>query len=261
MCLILFAYEIYPQYPLVLLANRDEFHERPTAPAAFWEDAPRVLGGRDLRAGGTWMGVTRDGRWAALTNYRDPAAEQSAGPSRGHLVGDYLRRPVSAAEYMEGVTEQRHRYSGFNLLVGDAEQIFYLSNRDEAGPRRLRPGVYGLSNHLLDSAWPKVRHGKRELQARIAGDSAADIDGLFGILATTDPAPDPELPDTGVGRELERVLSPLFIVSPAYGTRASTVMLIDRSGGVEFIERSFLPGPTHGGEVRHHFTIEEPANR
>jgi uncharacterized protein with NRDE domain len=249
MCLIFFAHRAHAGYPLVFAANRDEFHERPTAPADFWADAPQVLAGRDLRAGGTWMGVTRDGRWAALTNVRDPGAERPTGPSRGYLVSDYLRSEVSAAAYLDEVAARMHEYSGFNLLVGDAEGVYYVGNRG-GEPRVLPPGLYGLSNHLLDTPWPKVVRGKEALRVALERPTDALSETLFEILARADPAPDPELPDTGVGREWERVLSSLFIVSPEYGTRASTVLLVDAAGSASFVERSFRPGPVPDGEVR-----------
>jgi uncharacterized protein with NRDE domain len=257
MCLILFAHRVHPQFPLVFAANRDEFHARPTAPARFWDDAPQVLAGRDLQAGGTWMGVTRTGRWAALTNYRDPGLPEPAGRSRGHLVADFLRGNTGAAEYAEAVMMRRDEYAGFNLLLGEADEVYYLANRTapDTGLAVLAPGVYGLSNHLLDTPWPKVERGRRGLAAALGGRAVPEPDALFELLATTDPAPDTELPETGVGREWERVLSSLFIVSPEYGTRASTVLLVDASGSATFAERSFLPGPTPAGEVRYQLSV------
>jgi uncharacterized protein with NRDE domain len=261
MCLILFAHGVAPRFPLVVVANRDEFHQRPTAPAAFWTDAPNLLAGRDLLAGGTWMGITRTGRWAALTNFRDPAPPPPGLRSRGHLVGEYLRGDGSAAAYAAAVLAERDRYPGFNLVLGDGTAVRYLGNRTAAGSGTLAlpPGVYGLSNHLLDTPWPKVVQGKRRLAALLRGAEALEEERLFEILASTDPAPDEQLPDTGVGREWERVLSSLFIVSPTYGTRASTVLLVHTSGVVTFAERSFRPGPAAGGEVRYRFTIDTDA--
>jgi uncharacterized protein with NRDE domain len=255
MCLILLAHRVHPGYPLVFAANRDEFYDRPTAAAEFWPDATQVLAGRDLRAGGTWMGVTRQGRWAAVTNYRDPPVARPAGPSRGGLVAEFLSGESSAADYASEVTQRAKEYDGFNLLVGDAEAMFYFGNRDG----RLRPlpaGIYGLSNHLLDTPWPKVKRGKRALAALLAGGDRLGPEALFALLYDTEIAPREELPDTGIGDEWERVLSASFIATAAYGTRSSTALLIDRAGMVTFVERSFLPGPVPASEVRHEFAIE-----
>jgi len=254
MCLILLAYGVHPRFPLVFAANRDEFHERPTAPAAFWDDAPHVLAGRDLRAGGTWMGVARDGRWAALTNFRDPE-DVARERSRGELVAGYLTGTDTPDQYLRQVAAQMDEFSGFNLLIGDTREVAYVGNRGGAA-RRLPPGVYGLSNHLLDTPWPKVRRGTRDLEQALAAPGEPHVERLFEILAGSDPASDDELPETGVGREWERVLSSLFIVSPAYGTRASTVLLMDTGGRVTFVERSFRPGPQRSGEVVHRFAAQ-----
>jgi uncharacterized protein with NRDE domain len=256
MCLIVLAHRVHPGYPLVLAANRDEFHARPTAPAAFWEDAPHVLAGRDLRAGGTWMGVACSGRWAALTNVRDPADSGVTGSSRGHLVSSFLLGDLPPADYVAAVAGGMQGYSGFNLLVGDGGEVHYVGNRG-GEPRELPPGVYGISNHLLDTPWPKVTLAKRALAAEVdSGRPAPDPERLLSMLADADPAPEAELPDTGVGREWERVLSSPFIVSPTYGTRASTVLLVSAEDEATFVERSFAPGPTPVGEVRHRFRLK-----
>lgn len=241
MCLVLIAYKHHPLYDLVLLANRDEFYDRPTSPAEFWEDQPNVLAGRDLRAGGTWMGITRQGRYAAVTNYREAPREGSAAPSRGALVAGYLLGNASPEAYMERLRSQGARYNGFNLLVGDREHLYYYSNREDI-VRPLAPGLYGLSNHLLDTPWFKVEQGKAELEAALYGGGPLSPDDLFPILANEAPAPDEMLPETGVGLEWERVLSARFIASPSYGTRSSTVLLIERSGHVRFVEQTRLPG-------------------
>jgi uncharacterized protein with NRDE domain len=253
-CLILLAYGVREGVPLVLAANRDEFFGRPTAPAGFWEDAPQVLAGRDLRAGGTWMGVTRQGRWAAVTNYRDGAAEAIGSRSRGELVSGFLRGTESPGAYIRSVAEAGAEYAGFNLLVGDRAQVWYHSNRG-AGPRPLEPGIYGLSNHLLDTPWRKVLRGKERMAELMAGRGRLDAEPFFEVLAETDPAPDPDLPDTGVGSELERALSSLFIVTPEYGTRASTVLMVEADGVVRFSERSFLGAAARAGEVSVSFRL------
>ena len=258
MCLIAFAWKAHPAWPLVVAANRDEFYARPALPAGWWPDAPRLLAGRDLRDGGTWMGVTRDGRFAALTNYRDPGFAQLEGaPSRGALVADFLRGSANAEAYAHAVSAEAARYNGFNLLVGDADGLFYLSNRAE-GVRRLEPGVYGLSNHLLDTTWPKVVRAKRSMEDALAqAESDADAwdSGLWEMLGDRVVAADDALPDTGVGTERERVLSAPFITSDVYGTRASTVLTIAADGEVRLVERSAAPGQEGWTEARHAFRI------
>lgn len=237
MCLILFAWKVHPNFPLVFAANRDEFHERPSAPADFWDDEPDLLAGRDLRDGGTWLGITRRGRVAAITNYRDPASLKIGAPSRGMLVSDYLRGREEPEAYLGRIMPGADRFNGFNLLVGDPDELFCFSNR--GAREHLKPGIYGLSNHLLDTSWPKVAQGKRALEALLQGEKDLTPEALFALLADRTRAPDDRLPDTGIGLEWERLLSPIFIENPAYGTRSSTVLLIDRNAGVTFIERVF----------------------
>ena len=235
MCLILVAWQTRPDYPLVVAANRDEFHARPSAAAARWAEDPRVLGGRDLEAGGTWLGVREDGRFAAVTNVREPGAEK--GPrSRGELPRDFLlgdRPPGTFAAGVDG-----GRYSGFNLLLADAGELWYLSNRDGA-PRRLEPGVYGLSNHRLDTPWPKLVGAREGFQAALARLPA--LDPCFEVLADTGTVPDPDLPATGQPLAWERMLSAVFVSSETYGTRACTVLARHRGGGIRLEERRFGP--------------------
>lgn len=255
MCLILLAYESHPACRLVVAANRDEFYARPTRRAAFWEDAPDVLAGRDLTHGGTWLGVTRAGRVAAVTNFRDPSRQSADAPSRGHLVGDFLRGAETPRSYLERLAARASAYNGFNLLVGDARGLYYFSNR-EGEVRELTPGLYGLSNHLLDTPWPKVERGKTALSEVLEkSDGPPAAEQLFGLLAGREPAPDDALPDTGVGLEAERMLSPLFIGGAGYGTRSSTVVLFERAGRVTFAERSFLAGTGGQQDTRFQFVI------
>jgi uncharacterized protein with NRDE domain len=235
------AYECHPVFRLVLAANRDEFFARPTAPAAFWDDAPQLLAGRDLHEGGTWLGITRNGRFAALTNYRDPATYGQDRLSRGRVVSDFLRGDMSAEEYRDVLRREGEDYNGFNLIFGTMEGLCYFSNRGNLYSA-LTPGIHGLSNHLLDTPWPKVSRGKEVLSRLIAPGGAIGIDDLFALLADHTPAPDNLLPDTGVGIERERLLSPPFITSSVYGTRSSTVVLIDRDNRVTFSERTFDGG-------------------
>ena len=240
MCLILIAHRADPRYPLVVAANRDEYFRRPTTPAAYWSDAPHVLGGRDLEKGGTWMGVATDGRWAAVTNFRDGTVPEPGSQSRGGLVAGYLSGSTRPRAYVASIEGSAHEYHGFNLLVGDAAGVHYLSNRDD-GPLMLAPGVYGLSNHLLDSSWPKVDRGKLALREALAGTAKPDqlIETMLAALADRSTADERELPSTGISQEREKRLSAAFIDAPGYGTRASTVLLMDHEGEVHFRERSF----------------------
>lgn len=253
MCLILFAWKTHEDFPLILIANRDEFHERPTAPAAFWDDEPELLGGRDLQEGGTWLGITRGGRLAALTNYRDPSSLKTNAPSRGHLVRDYLRDAGTPERYLSRVRPRAAEYNSFNLLVGNDSELFCFSNRN--GLQIPTPGIHGMSNHLLDTPWPKVERGKQALGRLIGGMKKPSPEALLDLLADRSRPPDDRLPVTGVGLEWERVLSSLFIESPAYGTRSSTVLIIDRKGRVTFVERVYNGGADPWMTSRFDFVI------
>lgn len=240
MCTVLLAYRAHPRYRLILAANRDEFYERPTAVAGFWEDAAQLFAGRDLRHGGTWLGVTASGRIAALTNYRDPAEMVSHRLSRGHLVSDYLAAGSSSEEYLEGLRAKRAAYNGYNLLFGDMERLYCYSNRiDEVAV--IEPGVHGLSNHLLDTPWPKVARGKEALARLLTADEMPEEE-LFAILGNKERWPDEQLPETGVGLEWERVLSAIFITGERYGTRSSSILLVGEDLQASFVERSFEAG-------------------
>jgi uncharacterized protein with NRDE domain len=249
MCLVLLALDSHPDHHLIVAANRDEFYDRPTAPADFWYDASGVLGGRDLQARGTWLGVTREGRFAAVTNYRQGTREPTATRSRGLLVSDFLTGNTSGLEYMERVERDAALYNGFNLLAGDSAGVFYYSNR-EGRMRSLSSGVYGLSNHLLDTPWPKVAATKSAFGAILNGGGPELITDLFHLLSNRDRARDDDLPSTGVGPEWERLLSSAFIASEDYGTRSSTVVLVSQPGSMVFVERSFGRGGLPGAEVR-----------
>ncbi len=240
MCLIAFAYRTHPRYSLVVAANRDEFYRRPTAPAGYWPECPGMLAGRDLEQGGTWLGATRDGRFAALTNYRDPAANRPDVRSRGELVRDYLCGSLPPQVYLEQARAAGDDYNGFNLLAGDAGGLWYYSNLTDT-VAAVPPGVHGLSNHLLDTPWPKVTKAKAGLAACLTGPDEGLAEGLFALLADDALAPDALLPDTGVGLAWERTLSPVFIASDDYGTRSSTVVLLG-GGGTRFAERSWPAG-------------------
>jgi uncharacterized protein with NRDE domain len=237
MCTLLLAWQADPCYPLIVAANRDEFYERPTAAAARWEDAPRLFAGRDLVHGGTWLGVTVTGRFAALTNYREPHQARPGGPSRGNLVSDFLKGKAGAEQYLEEIRGRGGAYNGYNLLLGDLEQLYYYSNRAD-GVLALAPGVHGLSNHLLDTPWPKVVRGKEALAGLIEA-GGFSMEELFSLLADNSKAPDDALPETGVELELERLLSSIFIESARYGTRSSTILVVDNYRQATFIERTF----------------------
>ena len=255
MCLILFAYKVHPSYSLIVAANRDEFYERPSSPAEFWEDAPQVLAGRDLQEGGTWIGIDRAGRFAAITNYRDPAALKTGAPSRGQLVSDFLICSQTAAAYTKKILGQADKYNGFNLICADGTDLFVYSNRGEK--QKLAAGIYGLSNRLLDSTWPKVVRGRKALSAAM-NKKGADLEAaLFTILSDKKIAPDNKLPETGIGLEWERLLSAIFIESPNYGTRSSTVLLIGKNKRVRFVEKVFDGKPEPWVESRLSFLIDK----
>jgi uncharacterized protein with NRDE domain len=255
MCLILLAVGAHPDCPLVIAANRDEYHGRPTAPAAFWPDAPVLLAGRDLEGGGSWFGVTRAGRFAAVTNYRDLAAHRPGRSSRGELVRSFLTGDITPADYLALVGSDRHRYNDFNLLCGLLPgPLFWYSNR-AAASQDLPAGVHGLANHLLDTPWPKVAGGKAELAQLLVAPPADLAEALFALLADRGLPPDRHLPRTGVGLARERLLAPRFIVSPTYGTRSSTTLIVRQDGTVQFRERSFDPAGEPTGTVLYEFQL------
>ncbi len=241
MCIILFAFDQHPDHPLILLANRDEFYDRPTLAADHWKDLPTIYGGRDLVGGGTWLGVTKSGRFAAVTNYRDPSAPHGTR-TRGGLVTEFLASAVPAENYMDLVRASAQEYSGFNLIVGEISKeesrVFYFSNRSSA-IQKLTPGIYGLSNHLLDSPWPKVVKGKARLTELLNKNEISES-GFFDILADETTAAEELLPSTGIPFEAEKALSATFIKTPGYGTRCSTVMIFDPNFEWNFTERVFV---------------------
>lgn len=238
MCLVLFALDAHPTERLVVLANRDEFYARPTAPSGWWDDEPDVLAGHDLEAGGTWMGVTRTGRWTAVTNVRDPNSIRTNVRSRGDLTRVFLTSDTPPANYASEVFREREAYNGFNLLVGDGEQTWIVSTRLPE-PRQLESGIYGLSNDTLDTPWPKVERGKAGLE-RLLRDESLSRGAAFELLADAEPAPDTDLPETGVGLAWERALSSPFIQMERYGTRTSTVLTVSSEGRAAWAERPHL---------------------
>ena len=248
MCLIVFAWHVVPGMPIVACANRDEFYDRPATPAGPWPHAPHVIAGRDLQGGGSWMGVSVTGptgpRFAALTNIRAPGERRIDAPSRGALVADYLRGELDAGAYVAALAEQPDLYNGYNLVLGDRETLYWYSNRGQDDPRNGQPlergRIYGISNGLLDTPWPKVLRTKAQFASLLC--QGAPEDAYFEMLADTTRAPDVRLPETGMPIEVERMLSPVCIESPGYGTRTSTVVRLYRDAAPELHERVVQPG-------------------
>ncbi|MDH3221653.1 MAG: NRDE family protein [Gammaproteobacteria bacterium] len=251
MCLVLFAYRRHADYPLILIANRDEYYARPTRDAHWWDGA-QVLAGRDLEAGGTWLGISRDGRLAAVTNVREPGGMHPGKISRGELTRAYLSGNEHPEAYLQRLAPHDRDYAGFNLLVGDRQGLWFYSNRDH-GVRRIEPGVHGISNGAFDEPWPKLSSGKAELEQMLGGDISENA--LLEILTDHQVAPDHRLPSTGVSLDIERMLSSRFIRSPEYGTRACSVIIMDRAGRVTFCEQNFRDAEHDGARVRESFII------
>jgi uncharacterized protein with NRDE domain len=251
MCLALFALDAHPRYALVVAANRDEYHARPAAPAAWWNEG--WLAGRDLKAGGTWFGVTRAARWAFVTNVREPSRHDPDAPSRGSLVPAVLADAQPPGASLERIVAGASAQNGFNLVAGTAAHAAWGSNRAVAS-EVLPAGIHGVSNAALDTPWPKVTRTKALVAAWCAA-AETDIEALFAMLADVRVAPDSELPSTGVTRERERLLSAPFIVTAGYGTRCSTVLTVSRDGSARFVERSFDPAGRVLGDVEHQFAL------
>lgn len=258
MCLILFAVAAHPDYPLVLAANRDEYYARPARPLQPWPEAPQLFAGKDLEAGGTWLGITRSGRFAAITNVREGAPREPGQRSRGELTHDFLLGSGSADAFSKFAYTQGENYAGFNLLLGDlsygTDDLYYCSNRG-ASPQRIAPGIYGLSNDRLDTPWPKVETGKRALAELLRSELTPEA--LLAILADRVQPRDDELPETGVGLALERVFASRFIASPLYGTRASTALLIDNNGHVQLWEQNFDSNGRIGPLLKYDWPLEK----
>ena len=241
MCLAIVAIDALPDWPLVIVANRDEFHAREASAAAPWPDAPDVVAGRDLQAGGTWLGVTRQGRVALLTNYREPGRKNPLAPSRGHLVEQYLRGDTSALGYAQAIGARTQEHNGFSLLLADAHGVWYASNRSQDTGSRLPSGIAGLSNALLDTPWPKLVRSREAVDQHLSAQQTPDVDTLISIFRDSVPPPDHELPDTGLGVERERRLACPFILDPQYGTRCTSVILRHARGHTLFYEQSYAP--------------------
>jgi uncharacterized protein with NRDE domain len=241
MCLLIFSHRVDPRYPLVLAANRDEFHARPTTPAGFWPQYPQLLAGRDLEQGGTWMGMTRNGRFSAITNCRDPARTAPAPRSRGELPLDFLLGDEGPEAYLHSLLSRAHEYAGFNLLVGSADELWYLTNSHTAElcePVVLAPGLYGLSNAQLDTPWPKVVLGKQRLQTLLGKDRLAH-NALEAVVADRQLADSTALQQLGLTDDMAQTLSSQFITTASYGTRSSTTLWTDRAGQAHWRESTF----------------------
>ncbi|MCB1856110.1 MAG: NRDE family protein [Pseudomonadales bacterium] len=257
MCLLVFAHRTDPRYPLVLAANRDEFHARPTAASHFWADEPALLAGRDLEQGGTWMGVTRNGRFAAITNYRDPARTAPAPRSRGALPLAYLTGSALPQEFLNALQPEAGHYAGFNLLVGTADSLWYYSNSPGCGqpPRQLPSGIYGLSNARLDTPWPKVEKGKQRLRALLQRQAPCH-DSLATVVNDRALADLPTLQRHGMGSEMDHLLSAQFITAGRYGTRSSTSLWMDAAGQVSWRELTFDEHGRESGRRQETFLVQ-----
>ena len=252
MCLILFALQQHPDYPLIVIANRDEYYARPTQDAHWWETGD-IFGGRDLQAGGTWLGVNRQGQFAAVTNVREPGPSGSGLKSRGELTRNFLTPSNQPEPYLQQLSTNDQDYSGFNLLFGSPQKLYFHSNR-RAGSQTVEPGIYGISNGSFDEPWPKLSSGRTALAAQLG--STIDESGLMGILTDNAIAGDHELPDTGVALDIERLLSSRFIRSAEYGTRACTVVMFDNNNRVSFSEQNFINANQRGNLVQESFATE-----
>ncbi len=253
MCLLLVANKVHPKYKLIIAANRDEEYARPTEKAGFWNDHSNIIGGRDLKDGGTWLGVSTNGKFAAVTNFRDLDKKENA-PSRGMLTKNFLTGSDSPLEYYEQIKKNAAEYNGFNLVFGVLNEIYFFSNKN-GEISKLEKGVYGLSNCLLDTPWPKVEKGKDMLR-KILNIEPLRLDSVFNLLLDKKQADDKQLPDTGVGLELERILSPIFVKTEGYGTRSSTLVLINNHNEVNFIEKTYNPVDDRLEETKFNFPLQ-----
>ena len=273
MCLLVLAWQSHARYRLVVAANRDEYHERPAAPLEKWPAPAELLAGRDLRAQGTWLGIDRERRFGVVTNFRELQRTRPGAPSRGELVPLYLggRRgehgasdksrvfagTAGAAEFFAALGERAHEYSGFNLLVTDGKSLWYGSNRATPFARELPHGVYGLSNELLDTPWPKLQRVRAGFEAWLSAPRPGDVEELFLLLADRTPSDDLSQGEGGLPREWQRALSAPFVLHPQYGTRCSTVLLLAPDGALDLIERRFDAHGNVAGETAFHLHAAE----
>jgi len=239
MCIYILFYQSHPDYPVILAGNRDEFYERKALPVHRWKGFPDIAGGIDLREGGSWLAAKRNGEFAVVTNYRDPANIKDTALSRGTLVSNFLTGDIKTEKYLEIISENAQKYNGYNLIIGNRHEAYYYSNIIHKY-RKLSKGIYMLSNHVLDTPWYKTLKAK-ELCLKVLSSKDINWDGLLGVFTDKTPAPDDQLPDTGVGYRLEKMLSSIFIESNAYGTMVTTLLTIDNKGKVNMIEKTYKP--------------------
>ncbi|MEP7243142.1 MAG: NRDE family protein [Gammaproteobacteria bacterium] len=251
MCLLVLAWRAHPRYRLIVVANRDEYHERPTAPLAKWPEPNDILAGRDLRAGGTWFGLDRRHRFGAVTNFRELQRPKRSAPSRGGLAPAFLAQQASPQEFLGSLETDAPGYSGLNLLIGDTEELWYASNRLDRFARPLSAGVYGLSNEFLDTPWPKVRRVRHTFESWLGRATTDPVEDLFALLADRTPATEGP-PQAGLSPDWDRTLSAPFVIHPAYGTRCTTVLLLEPSGAAVMAERRFDSTGTPSGQTEFH---------
>ncbi|MBK6599828.1 MAG: NRDE family protein [Proteobacteria bacterium] len=258
MCLLVLAWHAHPRYRLIVAANRDEFHDRPALPLGAWPEADRLVGGRDLHAGGAWLAVDRGGRFGVVTNYRETLRPRTSAPSRGRLIPTYLGGTDSAANYLDDLEIEAPGFAGFSLLLADGEALWYASNRAEPFTRRLEAGIYGLSNHALDTPWPKVERVRQRFTAQLAA-TQPDVANLMSLLADREPAPattdrpsrgsPSDMGQPGLPADWERALSAPFVRHGNYGTRCSTVVMVGHDGAIRIVERRFDANGDQSGET------------
>ncbi|WP_422463794.1 NRDE family protein [Endozoicomonas sp. ALB115] len=257
MCLIVFSWQPDSQYPLILAANRDEFYQRPTQATDFWNDSPDVFGGRDLEAGGSWLAINKNGRFAAVTNYREVPSPAGLY-SRGALVANFVTGSQSASDYLQAVQQQSDKWSGFNLLTMDSTGLYYLSNRaKDHSIAPLPPGIYGLSNHLLDTPWPKLMRARTGFTRAIKESIPPVSKQLIELMHDNYQPPEEQLPDTGVSKEVEKLISSCFIASKEYGTRNTSVLMIDHHHQLQWVEQEYLSEGAVGEQRQFKFTLEQ----
>jgi uncharacterized protein with NRDE domain len=243
MCLAVFAYRVHSKYPFIFATNRDEFYQRPAQPATFWYDHPTLLAGRDLQAGGTWMGITKENRFAALTNYRDLNNIIDDAPSRGDIVVDFLTSDLPTAEFLKALQKTAHKYNGFNLIAGTIDELWYYTNQKKS-ITKIEPGYYSLSNAFLNTEWPKTVQASKDFRLTVKNENSLDQKAIFDLLQNKTRYPDEQLPSTGLSKEMESVVSSIFITSENYGTRCSTLIFQDDTGSITFNEKTYNPGTT-----------------
>lgn len=254
MCLIVFSYKNYPDYPFILATNRDEFYGRPTQPAHVWNTSPKILAGKDEKAGGTWLGISENGRFAALTNYRQMDDIEEDTTSRGIIVKDFLLSDDNPRKYLAELQKKGEQFNGFNLVAGFVDELYYISNKKE-GVYKIKPGIHAISNAFLNTPWPKTEQASKSFK-RILADEGPDEEKLFNMLKNDQRYPLDELPDTGLPKETEKAVSSIFIETDNYGTRSSTVVIVDKKKNVHFAERSYNGGSKENPKtVRFDFEI------